>query len=96
MTSWGVTAAERAAPLPCDELVPGDASAKSTSTQVHVVEAEDPATAICQAAERLDADLLCLGTRGRGGVARAVLGSVAKAVVDGTRRPVLLAPAKKA
>ncbi|HEY7101120.1 MAG TPA: hypothetical protein VH573_05705 [Mycobacteriales bacterium] len=24
MTSWGVTAAERAAPLPCDELVPGD------------------------------------------------------------------------
>ena len=25
MTSWGVTAAERAAPLPCDELVPGEA-----------------------------------------------------------------------
>ena len=24
MTSWGDTAAERAAPLPCDELVPGD------------------------------------------------------------------------
>jgi nucleotide-binding universal stress UspA family protein len=78
------------------ELVPGDASAKNTSTQVHVVEAADPATAICQAAERLDADLLCLGTQGSGGVARAVLGSVAKAVVDGTRRPVLLAPAKKA
>jgi hypothetical protein len=25
VTSWGVTAAERAAPLPCDELVPGEA-----------------------------------------------------------------------
>ena len=24
MTSWGDTAAERSAPLPCDELVPGD------------------------------------------------------------------------
>ena len=78
------------------ELVPGDATAKSTSTQVHVVEAAEPAVAICQAAERLDADLLCLGTHGRGGIAKAVLGSVAKGVVDGTRRPVLLARAKKA
>jgi nucleotide-binding universal stress UspA family protein len=78
------------------ELVPGDASAKSISTQVHVVQAAEPAAAICQAAERLDVDLLCLGTHGRGGVATAVLGSVAKAVVDGTRRPILLAREKKA
>jgi nucleotide-binding universal stress UspA family protein len=78
------------------ELVPGDASAKSASTQVHVVEAADAAVAICQAAERLDADLLCLGTHGRGGVAKAFLGSVAMGVVDGTRRPLLLARAKKA
>ena len=78
------------------ELVPADASAKSASTQVHVVAAAEPDVAICQAAERLDVDLLCLGTHGRGGVAKAVLGSVAKGVVDGTRRPLLLARAKKA
>jgi nucleotide-binding universal stress UspA family protein len=78
------------------ELVPIDAGVKSVSTQVHVVEAAEPATAICQAAERLDADLICLGTHGRGGVAKAVLGSTATCVLENTRRPVLLSRAKKA
>jgi nucleotide-binding universal stress UspA family protein len=78
------------------ELVPGDASSKSVSSQVHVVEAADPAVAICQAAERLNADLICMGTHGRGGVAKAVLGSAAMGVFDGTTRPVLLARPKKA
>jgi len=78
------------------ELVPGDASAKSASTQVHVVEAAEPATAICQAAERFDADLICLGTHGRGGVAKALLGSTATGVLENTRRPVLLSRADKA
>lgn len=78
------------------ELVPRDASGKTASTQVHVVEAPDPALAICQAAERLDVDLICLGTHGRTGATKALLGSVAMGVIDGTRRPVLLARAKKA
>jgi hypothetical protein len=34
MTSWGATAAERAAPLPCDELVPGDAMVLNRAVDV--------------------------------------------------------------
>ena len=40
-----------------------------------MLESRHPADAICQAAERLGADMICLGTHGRTGVAKAVLGS---------------------
>jgi nucleotide-binding universal stress UspA family protein len=54
-----------------------------------------PAMAICQAAERLDVDIICLGTHGRTGLPRAALGSIAEAVLNHTRRPVLLARGMK-
>jgi nucleotide-binding universal stress UspA family protein len=59
--------------------------------QVHVLESYEPAQAICQAAERLGVDALCLGTRGRSGLTRAVLGSVAQTVLTHCDRPVMLA-----
>jgi nucleotide-binding universal stress UspA family protein len=62
---------------------------------VHVLESNEPAVAIAQAAERLDVGLICLGTHGRGGVARAALGSVAQDVLHHTERPVLFARARK-
>lgn len=56
-----------------------------------VVEKEaHPADAILELAETGDVDLIALGTHGRGGVARALLGSVADKVVRGARCPVLL------
>jgi nucleotide-binding universal stress UspA family protein len=73
------------------ELVPRDVSSKSLTTRVHVVESQDAATAIAQAAERLGADVVCLGTHGRAGLTRLALGSVAAGVLAHTRRPVLLA-----
>ena len=72
-------------------LVPRDFGGAAATTHVHVLEAKKPYTAICQAAERLGVDLICLGTHGRSGLSRAVLGSVASAVLEQTRRPVLLA-----
>ncbi|MCP3164627.1 universal stress protein [Myxococcus qinghaiensis] len=45
------------------------------------------AEVIAQAAERHDVDLLCLGTHGRGGVGRLVLGSVARRVMARSGRP---------
>lgn len=72
-------------------LVPKDAASVSAATRVHVIEAPDIKAAICQVAERLNVDLICLGTHGRSGVARTVLGSVAESVVAHTHRPVLLA-----
>jgi nucleotide-binding universal stress UspA family protein len=58
--------------------------------QVHVLVSEEPAQAICQAAERLGVDMLCLGTHGRSGLAKLVLGSVTASVLVGTTRPVAI------
>ncbi|HZU77485.1 MAG TPA: universal stress protein [Dehalococcoidia bacterium] len=49
-----------------------------------------PAETITALAEELDADLLALATRGRGGFTRLLLGSVADAVVRRSSKPVLL------
>ncbi len=75
------------------KFIPKDGAGVAAGTRTHVIEARDPQLAICQAAERLGADVICLGTHGRGGLSRALLGSVAQAVLAGTRRPVLLARA---
>ncbi len=72
------------------EVVPQGADRAST-TLLHVLESNDPALAIYQAAERLDAGMICVGTHGRSGLSKVVLGSVAQSVLGGTQRPVLLA-----
>jgi nucleotide-binding universal stress UspA family protein len=43
-------------------------------------------------AEKTGADLIVIGTHGRGGIAHAVLGSVAERVVQKAKRPVLAVP----
>ncbi len=72
------------------ELAPSARPHESPHTTLHVLRSNDPAKAICQAAERLNADLICLGTHGRSGLARALLGSVAESVLRRARPPVLL------
>jgi nucleotide-binding universal stress UspA family protein len=72
-------------------LVPADAAIRGVTTEIHVALHKQPADAICQAAERLGADAVCLGTHGRTGLSRALLGSVAEKVVAATRRSVMLA-----
>lgn len=61
-----------------------------------VVEASNTADAIAQAAERVGAELICLGSHGGGGLRKALLGSVAEAVVARTRRPVMLVKTERA
>lgn len=72
-------------------LLPSDAAEHAKTTRVHLLEAADAATGICQAAERLNADVICLGTHGRSALGKVLLGSVAEAVMQQTRRPVLFA-----
>ena len=48
-----------------------------------------PATEIVAAAKDLHADLVCVATHGRGGLARVILGSVAEMVVRQAPCPVL-------
>ncbi|MEY4582646.1 MAG: hypothetical protein RL701_7349 [Pseudomonadota bacterium] len=61
------------------------------TTVVHVVQSNHPERGIAQVAERLHADVICVGTHGRTGLAKKVLGSVAHGLLEHTKRPVLLA-----
>jgi nucleotide-binding universal stress UspA family protein len=51
-----------------------------------------PWRAICHAAVENEADVIVCGTRGRGGIARAFLGSILNSLVHHSPRPVLVVP----
>ena len=88
-----LTAAERAQiGKQLRALVPAAAAALGITTHVSVIDGGKPAQTIVAAAERLNVDAISLASHGRSGVARAVIGSVAEAVVRGARRPVLVVP----
>lgn len=50
-----------------------------------------PADAVCELADARDVDLIVVGSAGRTGLKRLILGSVAEAIAHGARRPVLIA-----
>jgi nucleotide-binding universal stress UspA family protein len=60
-----------------------------------IVESDDAAEAITQAAERFAADAICLGSHGRTGLARTFLGSVAQGVMAQSKRPVFVVPERE-
>jgi nucleotide-binding universal stress UspA family protein len=53
---------------------------------------KDVATLIAKAAQEVDADLIVVGTHGRGGFQAALMGSVARALCHTAGRPVLVVP----
>ncbi|XVH31842.1 universal stress protein [Haloferacaceae archaeon DSL9] len=61
---------------------------KSVPVQTAIVEGT-PSKQIVRYAEREDCDLIVMGTHGRGGIDRLLLGSVAEKVVRGSNVPVL-------
>jgi nucleotide-binding universal stress UspA family protein len=58
-----------------------------------VVRSGEPAPTVLQVAADVDADVVVVGTRGRGDPAQPLPGSVARAVVHSAGRPVLVVPA---
>ncbi len=70
-------------------LVPPD-SGQRFDVEVEIAENANAAAAITQAAERFDADAICVGSHGRTGLAKTFLGSVAQAVMAASKRPVLV------
>lgn len=76
-------------------LIPLTSETLGIQTRVAVVEAPSAAEGILQAAERLAADVISMASRGRSGLGRALLGSVAETVSRRTTRPVLIVPSRR-
>ena len=71
-------------------LVPADAARLGIHTQVKVISNCQAGLAIAQAAERLGVDVVCFASRGRSGLSKLLLGSVAEDVIARVRRPVFV------
>jgi nucleotide-binding universal stress UspA family protein len=67
------------------------AAARGVHATTEVV-AGHPADEIVAYADSIDADLIVIGSRGRGAVTGALLGSVSRDVLSESRRPVLVVP----
>jgi nucleotide-binding universal stress UspA family protein len=76
------------------ELAEALAAERGIETRTEVL-VGDPANEIVAYADSVDADLIVVGSRGRGAVTSALLGSVSRAILHETRRPVLVARAPK-
>jgi nucleotide-binding universal stress UspA family protein len=77
-------------------LIPAEATAMGIISHATVVDGGTAPEQILAAAARLGVDAIVLATHGRGGVSRALMGSVAEAVVRGSDRPVyVVKPSKR-
>jgi nucleotide-binding universal stress UspA family protein len=72
-------------------LIPSDALEHGFKVQTEVVTDVDPVKAICDAAERLDVDLICIGSRAPCKRVNA-LGLTTLGVLTHSTRPVLVVP----
>jgi nucleotide-binding universal stress UspA family protein len=71
-------------------LIPPQAAALGIQASISVIEGHAAAEAILQASRRLEVDLIAVGSRGRSGLKRALLGSVTEAVARHATSPVLV------
>jgi nucleotide-binding universal stress UspA family protein len=71
-------------------LIPPESESLGIATRPTVIDGGSAAEAILQAAQRLGADAIALGSHGRSGLARTVMGSVAEAVLRGSDKPVFV------
>lgn len=62
----------------------------ATTARIQVASGGHPARAICEAAERFGADIVCVASHGRTGVSRVLFGSVTEDVLRHCKRPVLV------
>lgn len=71
-------------------LVPKRGVPENVTTRTEIVHHSNAARAVYEAAERLGADAICMGSHGRSGFKRAIVGSVTETVMRKSRRPVFV------
>jgi nucleotide-binding universal stress UspA family protein len=72
-------------------LVPEGALARNVRHETHVVHDVNPASVILKVAHDLKAEVIVMGTHGRTGLGRLVMGSVATDLLKSAKIPVVLA-----
>ena len=65
------------------------AAVLGVAEHVHVVVGDDPAAGIAETAAGLGSSLVCMSTHGRGRVTGAVVGSVARSLLQRSREPIV-------
>jgi nucleotide-binding universal stress UspA family protein len=73
-----------------DDLVRSVAPDPGIAVEIEIIRGDNPGRRISGEGERFDADLICIGTRGRYGISRVLFGSVSQEVQLRSDRPVLL------
>jgi nucleotide-binding universal stress UspA family protein len=71
-------------------LIPKHGVPSNVTTRTEIVQRDDVARAIDEAADRAGADAICMGSHGRSGLKRAIVGSVTEAVMRQSRHPVFV------
>jgi nucleotide-binding universal stress UspA family protein len=78
-------------PLEAAAAVAAEHDIPATTT---LVRSNAPVEEIVAQADQVDADLIVVGSRGHGAAASVLLGSVSRALLDKTRRPLLIVHAR--
>jgi nucleotide-binding universal stress UspA family protein len=71
-------------------LVPSEAATRAIHTEHHVLRGAESGAGLLAQAARLGADVIVMGTHGRSGLLRALMGSVAMDVLKHAKVPVVL------
>ncbi len=79
--------ANREAAVAIEHTVAGLGGAVTVEQKIEIGSAGD---ALCRLADELDADVVVVGSRGRGAIRRALMGSVSTHVVNNCPKPVLV------
>jgi nucleotide-binding universal stress UspA family protein len=81
---------ERRATSRMRALVPSRAAEEGVRTETHVVHESDVPARVLAEAKRVGAQLIVMGTHGRTGIGRILMGSVASQVVKSSDLPVVM------
>jgi nucleotide-binding universal stress UspA family protein len=73
-----------------EDLLPAAAEGLGVATEAVLLRGREVAPAICEEAERFGADAVVIASKGASGLSRVALGSVARAVLTRSRRPVFV------
>jgi nucleotide-binding universal stress UspA family protein len=72
------------------ELIPVQADALGTRVTVELLEGKSVVELLCQAAERLGVDAICMASHGRTGASKLLMGSIAEGVLAASRKPTMV------